>query len=320
MIGIATAMLSAVALGFFIVRGLNRSLNQIAGTLGAGSTRFRHLSPGGRLKSVACTRCVRASCGVGGNRLALEQISSMTRKNAETAQQAASLSEHTKSEADRSNTAMGKMSTAINDIEKSASETAKIIKVIDEIAFQTNLLALNAAVEAARAGEAGKGFAVVAEEVRNLAMRSSEAAKNTSSMIEESVNNAKHGVTISAEVATSLAEITESAGKMNSLIQEIAAANREQSQGVGQVNTSVGQMDKVTQFTAAALRRAHRPLSNSPPRLSRWLKWSINWLRWLAVFRNAKRAQLNAMSTRKVFKPATAAGKSGRKATQQIPV
>ena len=110
--------------------------------------------------------------------------------------------------AENGTTAVGKMTTAIDDIQKSSNETAKIIKVIDEIAFQTNLLALNAAVEAARAGEAGKGFAVVAEEVRNLAQRSAEAAKNTSSMIEQSVNNAKAGVEISAEVRKVLGEIT----------------------------------------------------------------------------------------------------------------
>jgi methyl-accepting chemotaxis protein len=182
---------------------------------------------------------------------ALEEMSSMTKKNADTAQQAASLSEQAKQSAERSNQAMSRMSSSITQIQQSAAETAKIIKVIDEIAFQTNLLALNAAVEAARAGEAGKGFAVVAEEVRNLAMRSAEAAKNTSTLIEQSVNNAKNGVTISGEVAQALQEIGDSSVKMNALIAEIAAASREQAQGISQVNTAVGQMDKVTQSSAA---------------------------------------------------------------------
>ena len=182
----------------------------------------------------------------------LEEISSMTKKNADTAHQASLLSSEAKTVSDKGNLAMAKMSTAIADIQKSAMETAKIIKTIDEIAFQTNLLALNAAVEAARAGEAGKGFAVVAEEVRNLAMRSAEAAKNTACLIEGSVQNAKSGVTIAAEVAQSLTEIADASGKLNHLISEIAAASQEQSQGVNQVNQAVQQIDKVTQTNAAA--------------------------------------------------------------------
>ena len=83
---------------------------------------------------------------------------------------------------------MTDMSTSMEEIRKSSDDIAKIIKVLDEIAFQTNILALNAAVEAARAGEAGAGFAVVAEEVRNLAQRSADAAKDTASIIDKNID------------------------------------------------------------------------------------------------------------------------------------
>jgi PAS domain S-box-containing protein len=181
----------------------------------------------------------------------LEEMASMTKQNADNAQQANTLASEARKAADTGTESMTRMNTAINDIQKSSDETAKIIKVIDEIAFQTNLLALNAAVEAARAGEAGKGFAVVAEEVRNLAMRSAEAAKNTSAMIEESVKNSKNGVDIATEVGKVLEEIVQSIGKTTDLVSEIAAASAEQSQGIDQVNTAVAQMDKVTQQNAA---------------------------------------------------------------------
>jgi methyl-accepting chemotaxis protein len=181
----------------------------------------------------------------------LEEMSSMTKQNAENAQQAAGLANTSRTSAASGAEAMTKMNQAINQIQKSSDETAKIIKVIDEIAFQTNLLALNAAVEAARAGEAGKGFAVVAEEVRNLAMRSAEAAKNTSAMIEDSVKNSKNGVDITNEVAKVLNEIVGSVSKTADLVNEIAASSQEQAKGIDQVNVAVAQMDKVTQSNAA---------------------------------------------------------------------
>ncbi len=183
---------------------------------------------------------------------ALEEMSGMTRKNSEAAHQASGISDDAKAAAERGNLAMIRMSKAITDIEHSALQTAKIIKVIDEIAFQTNLLALNAAVEAARAGEAGRGFAVVAEEVRNLAMRSAQAARDTATLIEQSVGNAHNGVNIAADVASSLAEITDASMKVNHLIGQISVASREQSQGVSQIASAVHSVDQVTQTTAGS--------------------------------------------------------------------
>jgi methyl-accepting chemotaxis protein len=179
-------------------------------------------------------------------------VASSTGKNAESSNQACSLSQEASSVANRGKETMGRMSLAIGEIEKNAAETGRIIKVIDEIAFQTNLLALNAAVEAARAGEAGRGFAVVAQEVRNLAGRSAEAARDTAALIEQSVLSAKNGVALSADVAKSLDDVATAVGQVNAMISEIAAASANQAHGVGEVNSAVRQVDVVTQSNAAA--------------------------------------------------------------------
>lgn len=255
-VGIFIAIGLAVAIGaslaFFIIRSITKTLTRMASTLGEGAEQVVAASSQVSASSQSLAQgSSEQAAALEETTSALEEMSSMTKKNAETAQQASSLSSEAEIAATRGNEAMGRMSQAITEIEKSSSETAKIIKVIDEIAFQTNLLALNAAVEAARAGEAGKGFAVVAEEVRNLAMRSAEAAKNTNALIEGSVQSSRHGVEISNEVAEELIKIKAGNEKVNALVGEIAAASREQATGIEQINTAVTQMDKVTQSSAA---------------------------------------------------------------------
>ncbi len=183
---------------------------------------------------------------------ALEEISSMTSQNSDNAISADDLSKRAQISADNGNQAVQRMIKAIDAIQLSAQNTAKVINVIDEVAFQTNLLALNAAVEAARAGEAGKGFAVVAEEVRNLAIRCSEGAKDISVMIEESIKNTENGVEISSGVAEALTEIVDNVTKAGRLVNDISSSSEEQAKGVSTVNQSVSDMEQVTQDNAAA--------------------------------------------------------------------
>jgi methyl-accepting chemotaxis protein len=181
----------------------------------------------------------------------MNQMASQTKLNAQNADQAKSLSEGSRNAAQRGSTLMTDLVAAMGEINRSGEDIAKIIKVIDEIAFQTNLLALNAAVEAARAGQHGKGFAVVAEEVRNLAARSAKAAKETAELIENSTEKTRAGNDIAEKTEAALKGIVAGATKVSDLVAEIAAASNEQSQGIGQVNTGLGQIDQVTQQNTA---------------------------------------------------------------------
>jgi methyl-accepting chemotaxis protein len=176
----------------------------------------------------------------------------MTKRNAESATEAKTLSNRTRTAAEQGVASMDEMKQAMDSIKESSASIAKIVKSIDEIAFQTNILALNAAVEAARAGEAGAGFAVVAEEVRALAQRSAISARETAEKIEDSVSRSDRGVEISARVAQNFDEIVGKARNVDELVGEIATASTEQSQGIGQVTNAVAQMDKVTQSNAAS--------------------------------------------------------------------
>ena len=219
---------------------LRTSVANLSATAGAIGDASRSLAEGAQAQAAALEQ----------TSASVEETASMARRTADdaaTTQQAATA---TREAAQTATAAMGQMSTHMQGIRDAATNVAKILHTIDEIAFQTNILALNAAVEAARAGEAGAGFAVVADEVRSLAQRSAQAARETANRIEDSIARSNRGVEISAKVAGSLGEMVQKTREVDTLVNGIARASQEQSTGIGELKQAVGQISEVTQSTA----------------------------------------------------------------------
>jgi methyl-accepting chemotaxis protein len=177
----------------------------------------------------------------------MAEIERRTKTNSDNASRAQQLTNQSLIVVENGSTQMESMLIAMNRINETSAKVAKVIKVIDEIAFQTNLLALNAAVEAARAGKYGKGFAVVAQEVRSLAARSAEAAKNTTELIQSSLAEVQKGVQSADSTAAVLKQILSEINQSNDLINEISEASREQAANVGEINNGLTDVNNVVQ-------------------------------------------------------------------------
>ncbi len=173
-----------------------------------------------------------------------EETDTQVKANAASAGQANQLVTGAAAVAEEGKEKILRMVQAMEGIRASSQDIAKIIKVIDEIAFQTNLLALNAAVEAARAGQHGRGFAVVAQEVRNLAGRSAKAARETSDLIESAGARVQAGVKIADETSHAFTSIADDIDKVRTFMREIAVASDEQARGVAQINTAMSEVAK----------------------------------------------------------------------------
>ncbi|MDA8418410.1 MAG: methyl-accepting chemotaxis protein [Desulfobacteraceae bacterium] len=224
-----------------IIDGLTASVTMLAAVAGQAATSSQSLAE----------RTSQQAASLEETSASIEEISAMTMRNAENASSANRLMEEAKQIMTNANQAMDQLTQAMSVIAKANTETSKIIKTIDEIAFQTNLLALNAAVEAARAGEAGAGFAVVADEVRNLALRAADAARNTAQLLEDTNTKVASGVEMVRVTDGAFKQAAEQTQKTGALLTEITTSSKEQSIGISQVAKAVQELDEVTQHNAA---------------------------------------------------------------------
>ncbi len=181
---------------------------------------------------------------------AVEEITSITRNNADNATQMAQLGGVVQGSVSKGQKLANDTASSMDEINSEVLSINEAITIIDQIAFQTNILSLNAAVEAATAGEAGKGFAVVAQEVRNLASRSADAANDIKRLVESAASKANSGKQISDEMIKGYGELNEHITKTIELIDDVSTSSKEQMQGIEQINDAVTMLDRVTQENA----------------------------------------------------------------------
>lgn len=168
-----------------------------------------------------------------------------TQKQSLSANSANELAAASRKSADMGSVDMKDLLVAMATINQSSEDIAKVIKVIEDIAFQTNLLALNASVEAARAGEHGKGFTVVAEEVRALALRSQQAVVETTALIEKSVHETSSGSKIADKTSKTLSEIVTSVNDISRLISDMQGMSVSQEHTITEIDQLVTDISSV---------------------------------------------------------------------------
>jgi methyl-accepting chemotaxis protein len=241
-----------------LLHSLRDMQNQLAQTMGEIAESSRLVATASSAISLGnldlAARTEQQSASLEKTALNVDQMAAIAKRYADSAMQAASLSDTATHAAMEGGEVVAKVGLTMNNIRESTRAIQSHVGSIQSIAFQTNILALNAAVEAAHAGEQGRGFAVVAAEVRALAQRSASAAKEISALIESSTQLVKEGTRLVDSAGQTIVQMVQSVVQVSTVMQEVSGASQEQSEGIDEINLAVSQLDTSTQQNAAMVK------------------------------------------------------------------
>jgi methyl-accepting chemotaxis protein len=250
-LGLGCVLAAAILVSTFIVFGTSKILNVIAASLAGAAEQLNQ-------SGVQVSNSSRSVAeNVGAQLTSIEAVNeslklmvNVSQVNEKHAKQVTDIARQTNRTAENGSENMVALDTAMQEICTASGDIAKIVKLIDGIAFQTNILALNAAVEAARAGEAGLGFAVVANEVRTLAQRSAQAAHETAAKIEDTIAKTAKGAELSQRLMQIFKDIVKNAREVTDLDEAVAQISKEMSGRISLINSAVTQLDQATHSNA----------------------------------------------------------------------
>ena len=251
--GMGVGTVVSLLLGIFLSLSITHPIRRIIEELTSGAEQVA--AAAGQVSSASQSAAQGASeqaSSLEETSSALEEMASMTKTNADNAGKANDLMAQTTQVVGQSQGVMQQTPRPWARSTRPRSKIAKIIKVIEEIAFQTNLLALNAAVEAARAGRARQGLRGGGRRGAEPGPASAQAANETAQLISDTIERVKKGNELNTRAGPELRQ-----GQRVGLPGRRAWSSRsphastDQAKGVDQINAAMTQMDKVVQQSAA---------------------------------------------------------------------
>lgn len=265
--GTILAVGALAVVGFFLIRSLNRPVQQAVSALASAASQIlagtTQQAAGVQEQAAAVAETVSTVEQIAQT---AETSSDRARSVAETAQRAAENSSTGRRAVEDTVAVMAdvklrteSIATNILALAEQAQAIGEIIAVVTDVADQTNILALNAAIEASRAGEQGKGFAVVASEVKSLADQSKKATVQVRQILSEIQRATNTAVIATEQGAKTVDQALRSVNEADEAIRDLARAAVEAAEAAALISSSVTQQS----LGIAQIRRAMRDINET---------------------------------------------------------